>query len=295
MTAHQDQPNTGLIEYGRIIASHWRWVAWGILLALAVTTVALLIHPPLYRTAATVFVRTPGDVSRVVDGGDSFAQARARTYAALASSPTISGRVIADLGLNMTPQRLAARIKADNRRGTALIVVTVAAPSRADAERIATVFLSEYAATVRGMEGVPGSLVPRAELVTVDPPGPPTLVTIWDASLPELLMSAALVGTVLGALAAVLRSTFSAPPTANPEPPDSDRTADTVDPFTVDDRAEHHRTTSSVAATASIVPIESRREVAFILNGSAGRHRRRRRRFTGVLGLPITHPNEAAS
>ena len=146
---------------------------WGLLLAFGATALFLLIEPPLYRSEATVFVRTPGDVSQVLDGGDSYAQGRARTYAALARSTDLAARVVEDAGLDLTPEVLSERIDASPRQGTALIDIAVSAPSAAESQRTATVFLSEYAATVRTLESVPGSLVPRAELVVVDPPGPP--------------------------------------------------------------------------------------------------------------------------
>ena len=166
--------STTLAQYGELLLSRWRWIMWGILLALAVTTVFLILQPPLYRSEATVFVRTPGDVSQVQDGGDSYAQARASTYAALANSTSVSARVIADLGLDLKPEILSQRIQATHLPGTALIDIAVSAPSAAEAQRTATVLLSEYATTVRTLESVPGSLVPRAELVVVDPPGRPS-------------------------------------------------------------------------------------------------------------------------
>ena len=123
-------------------------------------------------------------------------------------STSVSARVITDLGLDLEPETLSERIRATNPPGTALIDITVSAPSAAEAQRTATVFLSEYAATVRSLESVPGSLVPRAELVVVDPPGPPTRVIAWGAPIPVVLLGAALIGLVLGATAAVLRSIF---------------------------------------------------------------------------------------
>jgi capsular polysaccharide biosynthesis protein len=143
-----------------------------------------------------------------VDGGDRYAQGRAKTYASLAGSPSVSARVITDLGLDLQPETLSGRIKATNPPGTALIDISVSAPSAADAQRTATVFLTEYAATVRELESIPGSLVPRAELVVVDPPGQPTRVIAWGAPVPLVLLGAALIGLVLGATSAVLRSTF---------------------------------------------------------------------------------------
>jgi capsular polysaccharide biosynthesis protein len=200
--------NTTLVSYSRILRDRWRWMLWGVLLALAATTVMLIVQPPLYRSQATVFVRTPGDVSHVVDGGDSYAQTHARTYASLVGSPSIATRVIADLGLDLDPATLSGRIEGANRPGTALIDIAVRAPAADEARQTATVLLTEYTATVRALETVPGSLVPRAELVVVDPPSAPVRVVAWGAPVLPVLGAAALIGLVLGALGAVLRSTF---------------------------------------------------------------------------------------
>jgi capsular polysaccharide biosynthesis protein len=183
-------------------------MVWGVLIVLAATTLLLILAPRMYRTHAVVFVRTPGDVSRVLDGGDSYANGRARTYAALAGSTSVSARVITDLGLAINPQALSQRIKAANPPGTALINIAVDAPSAAEAQRTANVFLSEYETTVRALESVPGSLVPRAELVVVDPSSQPARVVAWGVPIPVVLLGAALIGLVLGAMAAVLRSIF---------------------------------------------------------------------------------------
>jgi uncharacterized protein involved in exopolysaccharide biosynthesis len=200
--------NTAVAAYGRVLRARWRWLVWGVLLAVGATTVFLVLQPPLYRSEATIFVRTPGDVSGVLDGGDSYARARARTYAALANSTSVSARVIADLGIALQPESLSDRIGAANPRDTALIRIAVSAPTAGEAQQTATVLLSEYAATVRALESVPGSLVPRAELVVVDPPGPGGRVVAWGAPIPLVLFGAALLGFVSGATAAVIRSMF---------------------------------------------------------------------------------------
>ena len=203
--------NATLTQYREVLLPRWRWIMWGALLALVATTVFLILWPPLYRSEATVFVRTPGDVSRVQDGGDSYAQARAETYAALAKSSSVSSRVIADLGMDLKPEVLSQRIQATHLGGTALIDIAVSAPSAAEAQRTATVLLSEYATTVRSLESVPGSLVPRAELVVVDPPGRPVRTVAWGAPIPLVLLGATLIGLLLGSLWAVLRSIIKRP------------------------------------------------------------------------------------
>lgn len=122
--------SSSLATYLGIVRARWRWLMWGVLLALAATTVALLAEPPQYRTTASVFVRTPGDVTTVLDGGDSYAQGRARTYAALVDNTSLSATVIADLGLDLEPEDLARRIHGTSRPGTVVIDITVSAPTR---------------------------------------------------------------------------------------------------------------------------------------------------------------------
>lgn len=200
--------NAALLEYARALQQRWRWVVWGLLLTLGATAVFLLVEPPRYRSEATVFVRTPGDVSRVLDGGDSYAQGRARTYSALAGSTDLAARGVANAGLDVTPEVLSERIHASPRQGTALIDVSVDAASADEARRIATVFLAEYAETVRTLEAVPGSLVPRAELVVVDRPSAPKRVVASGAPISLVLLGTTLVGLFLGAMAAVVRSIF---------------------------------------------------------------------------------------
>lgn len=201
--------NAALVEYVDIVRVRWRWLLWGVLLALAAATVVLILRPPMYQSHATVFVRTPGDVSRVVDGGDTYARERAITYAQLANSTTVANRVITNLDLDVDPATLGARIKAKNSPGTALIAITVSAPSAAEAQQTAAMFLSEYAAMVRTLESVPGSLVPRAELVVVDPPGRPTRLLAWGVPVPIVLLGVALIGLIGGAAGAVVRAALA--------------------------------------------------------------------------------------
>jgi capsular polysaccharide biosynthesis protein len=233
---------------------------WGILLALAVTIAVLILWPPLYRSAATVFVRTPGDVSRVIDGGDSYAQARAETYATLARSTSVTSRVAADLGLDLTPEVLAQRIQATHEGGTALMDVAVSAPSAAEAQRTATVLLNELSTTVRSLESVPGALVPRAELVVVDPPSQPVRILAWGVPIWIVLPGGTLLGLVLGAVGAVLRS-LTEHPLSDQDP---DQAASAADPPPAPADAAQDVLVESDAATntAPIGPSRGRHRAA---------------------------------
>jgi capsular polysaccharide biosynthesis protein len=201
---------TTLTQYGRIVRARWRWVAWGVIGAVAATAAVLLLWPPLYRSEAVLFVRTPGDVSQVVDGGDTYAQRRAGTYAALAKSAAISARVIADTGLELSPQKFARRVEARHIGGTALLQIKVGAASPDEARRATQALITELNAEVRTLEAVPGSLLPRAELVVVDPPSPPTRIVAWGAPLYPFVLGPVFLGAFLGALAAVIRAISTA-------------------------------------------------------------------------------------
>lgn len=262
-------------EYAKLLVERWRWVAWGILLAMLMTTVVLLVAPPKYRTQATVFVRTPGDISRVQDGGDMYARARVETYAALANSMSVSSRVIADLGLSLAPEVLSDRIAATPREGTALLDLSVSAPSAAEAQRIATVLLSELESTVHDFESVPGSLVPRAELVVVDPPLESVRVTAFGLPIAVLLSGAGLLGVMLGAAAAVIRSMFMSPGSGwEPAIPGDD---------------PNRGAYGLQLSTSQVSPVEASTDgrIDGVLEADAGRHVGKHRRSRRVA---ISHP-----
>jgi capsular polysaccharide biosynthesis protein len=202
---------TALAQYGRILSARWRWIVWGILITLAAATTAMLISPPLYRSDALVFIRTPGDTSRVADGGALYASVRADTYAAMATQDDLSRRVVSDLGLAMSAGQLSKRIHAKAYPGAALISLTVDGSSPADAQRIGNVVLSEWQASVLAVESVPGGVVPRAELVVVDRPDRAVRIVLWGVPFDRALLALIVLGAVLGATAAVLREIFGRP------------------------------------------------------------------------------------
>jgi capsular polysaccharide biosynthesis protein len=198
--------NTTLTQYTQILRERWRWVAWGAITATVIMAAVLLLWPPRYRSESLVFVRTPGDISQVVDGGDTYAQTRAETYAALARSAAVSSRVIADTGLQLTPQKFASRVQARHIGGTALLQIRVSGPSPDETVRSTQALTTELAAEVNALEAVPGGLTPRAELVVVDPPSRPTRIVAWGAPLYPFVIGPIALGAFLGALGAVIRA-----------------------------------------------------------------------------------------
>ncbi len=193
-------------DYARILRHRWRWVTWGAIAAMSLTAAVLILWPPRYRSEAVIFIRTPGDISQVVDGGDTYARTRAGTYAALAKSASVSARVIADAGLQLSPQKFAKRVDARQIGGTALLQIRVTGPSADEASRTAEAMITELTAEVRTLEAVPGGLTPRAELVVVDPPSRPTRIVAWGAPLYPFVIGPVFLGAFVGALGAVMRA-----------------------------------------------------------------------------------------
>ena len=192
---------TTLKHYGLIVRARWRWVAWGMISAVAATAAVLLLWPPLYRSEAVVFVRTPGRCQPVRGRRGHVRPDRAETYSALAKSAAISARVIADTGLDQSPQTFAGRVTARHLGGTALLQIAVGAASPDEARRAAQALLTELNAEVRTLEAVPGSLIPRAELIVVDPPSRPSRVIAGGAPLYPFVIGPVFIGAFLGALA----------------------------------------------------------------------------------------------
>lgn len=200
--------NAVVTDYLCILRARWRLVAGGALLGLGAAVVLLLLVPPTYRSSATLFIRTPGDISLVVDGGDSYAQNRARTYAQLARSSDFAERVVDYGSIDMLPDQFAQNVSVSARPGTVLIDLTVTASTATEAERAADAAVSVLSQSVRALEAVPESLVPRAELVVIDSPDTPAHAFAWGVPVAWVLLGATAAGALLGALGAVLRSIF---------------------------------------------------------------------------------------
>ena len=86
-------------------AARWRWVAWGIIAALGVTAAVPDRVAALYRTQATVFVRTPVTSASPWTVAICTRNREPKTYATLARSRGVAARVVADLGLDTSPEK----------------------------------------------------------------------------------------------------------------------------------------------------------------------------------------------
>jgi capsular polysaccharide biosynthesis protein len=103
-------------DYVRMLAHGWLVI----LCATALSTVAAVLadrylQDPVYVAETRVFAVVPGDAqTRAAYEGNRGASVRMRTYAQMATSTIVTQRTIDELGLQQTPEELAARITVDS-------------------------------------------------------------------------------------------------------------------------------------------------------------------------------------
>lgn len=196
--------NPTLSAYLAVLLRWWRVVVALPLITLTLAAVYLIVTPAQYESTAVVFVSTPRDDEAAFYRGDLYAKERLATYAALINSPDLAQRVNEDIGLGMDVGTLSAAVSLTPLPGTVLLSLTASGATPSDAQTIAAAYVEELRRSVSAIESVPGSLTPRAELVTVQPPSFSTEPGGFPAWM--ILGGAGGLGLVLGCFLVVLIS-----------------------------------------------------------------------------------------
>ncbi|MGQ7297605.1 Wzz/FepE/Etk N-terminal domain-containing protein [Quadrisphaera sp. KR29] len=192
-----------LADYVRALR---RW--WLVSLAVAVLGAAAgwlvtSTATPEYETSTRLFVTAQTGAT----GGDlvqasTFAQSRVASYAELATSGAVLERVIADLGLQETPDDLAEQVTASAPDDSVLVDISVVASDPQQAAAIADATAAALSAVVDDLETPVGGGVSPVRLAQVQPAPVPTTATTPGTTLGAAL--GLLVGLLLGLGAAVL-------------------------------------------------------------------------------------------
>ncbi len=200
-----------LEDYLRIFRRHWLGVVALTIVGVLVGGGVSLLMPRVYQADASGFVTAQSDgnagMASVVD---SYSKSRAKSYVELAKDRKVAERVIADLGLDASPQALVTRISATVPADTVTLRVTASAPTAQGAQDLANawiVALSDEIAELEGgaLEGTdPGNsrgvvaLVPRETAVLPSSPSSPNVRLNLALGL--------LVGLALGIAYAIVRN-----------------------------------------------------------------------------------------
>ena len=192
-----------------MLRRRWRIVAALLVLATATGVAVTAASTPVYRADVEVFVSLRdgnNGASSSAYQGNLFSQERVKSYAKIANSPAVTGAVIKQLNLDMTPGRLAGRIRATAPADTVLVDITVDDPSAARARDIANTVATQFAKVVGDLERPaagqrsPVSVtVVRPAALPVSPVSPRPVLNVGLGLL---------LGLTLGIGSAVLRETL---------------------------------------------------------------------------------------
>jgi capsular exopolysaccharide synthesis family protein len=180
------------------------------LIGLIGATALTLSITPTYRSDARVYV-----TATTVDATNAYAlglysEQRIASYADLAKDPALLGRVIREVGLNITPEQLASRITATPVPSSVILQISVTDPDPQMARKIARAEAAEVVKMVAVLEApsddasskLPAPIVARVA-------GDATLNGFpVSPNLPLNVIIGALLGLLFGFAGAILRDLF---------------------------------------------------------------------------------------
>jgi capsular exopolysaccharide synthesis family protein len=193
-----------LLYYLRLLCRRWVLLATSVFLALTVAAIMTVRTSPQYAASITLIVSAPDDGNAAAAYQAVLSsQERAKSYAKLIRSRSVTSEVARVLGNGVTPEELQQRITAEAVPGTILLRATVTDTSPALAMQIGHTLGIEFSRYVAGLEqptpknrpGVRISVADDADLPTA-PVSPRPLVNLGLGLV---------IGLVIGTVIAVLR------------------------------------------------------------------------------------------
>ncbi|MFT4217981.1 MAG: polysaccharide biosynthesis tyrosine autokinase [Micropruina sp.] len=193
-----------LRDYVAVLRKYWISIVCVILLAIATSAAITLVTPATYtaRTAVFISVRGGDSASELLQGAN-YATNQVRSYAQVATTPTVLQPVITKLGLDVTPAKLAESVTATIPTNTAIIEIAVVDGNPELSAQIAQVAGEQLVTTVDQLSPTDtnGKQAVAATIVT------PATVPL-ERTTPRTTLNLAvglLVGILLGFGQAVLR------------------------------------------------------------------------------------------
>lgn len=196
-----------LRDYLRVLQRNWVLIVSLALVGLLGGAAASLLIKPTYTAQTQLFVaiQSSGSVQELQQG-NTFSQARVQSYAKTVETPVVLQPVIDTLGLTMSAEELATKVKATSDLNTVLITISVEDQSPVEAAAIAQGVSDSLVKAVDTLEKSDKSSTSPVKLSIVTPAVAPR-----EASAPNTRINLAvglLAGVFLGALATLIRSTL---------------------------------------------------------------------------------------
>lgn len=187
-----------------ILRRSWGLITVLALLGTAVAGIASLLTPTSYTGSTSLFVSTQNsETSAELQQGSVFALARVQSYVDVTSKPTVLQPVIDKLGLGISPEALASKIKVSTARNTVIINIEARDRSAQRSAEIANAVAASLITTIADLERPTNGTPTPVRLSPVDHASTPT-----EASSPNVkldLVLGLLYGLAAGIAAAVLR------------------------------------------------------------------------------------------
>lgn len=192
-------------EMLRVLRSSWILIVAATLVGLLLGGVLSMLAKPTYTAETQLFVAIQGSGSiQELQQGNSFGQARVQSYVKTIDSPVVLQPAIDSLGLAVTAEELASRVKATSDINTVLISISVSDNSPVQAAALAQAIADSLIKTVDTLEKPKTGGVSPVSMSVIKPAKAPAAPSSPNTKLNLLLGLVA--GLVLGLGAALLRS-----------------------------------------------------------------------------------------
>ncbi len=174
-----------------------------LLFALAVAAGISYAMTPKYESTSNVIVSVNAGTVQEASNGAFFLTNRVQSYADLAESTELAGRVIDVLDLDLTPTELSDQISTEVVQETSVIAITVKDENPREAQRIADVVTSEFQAYAEEIETIGQTGESQIALHVTDPPeyNPSAVSPDWLINM----LAGGLIGLLLGVALAISR------------------------------------------------------------------------------------------
>lgn len=194
-----------LRDYVRIAVSRWKLIVAATLLGLLLGAAGSVLSKPTYTSEIQLFVaiQSSGTVQELQQG-NTFSQARVQSYVKTVDSPIVLQPAIDALGLDLTSDQLASKVRASTDLNTVLINIAVADSSPVEAQAIAQAVGNSLVKAVETLEKPKSGGSSPVALSIIKPATAPAAPSAPNTPLYLLLGTA--VGLALGLAGAVLRS-----------------------------------------------------------------------------------------
>lgn len=194
-----------LSDYLRVLRGNWTTIVACSLLGLIATATASFIVKPTYISQTQLFVAIQGSGSVTeLQQGNTFSQARVRSYVETVATPAVLQPAIDSLGLDMTPALLKSKIKATSDLNTVIISISAEDTSPVQAAAIAQAVGTSLVAAVTDLESPAQGGSSPVKLSVITPATAPNSPSAPNTKIN--LAIGALGGLAIGIAIAVLKT-----------------------------------------------------------------------------------------